>query len=211
MLLLLLVLTLPAAVQAQFNYTDNGDGTATITGYTGPGGAVTIPGRINGLLVTGIGYEAFYNGGAPQPYSLTSITIPSSVTNIGSTAFAWCGSLSSATLGNDLISIGEGAFSGCGLITITIPSRVIFIGDSAFAGCGNLTGVLFQGNAPSLGGSSVFGGDNNYVYYLAGTTGWGTTYGGRPTARWNPQVPWVYTTNNSTITIIRYTGPGGHP
>jgi hypothetical protein len=40
LLLLLLLLTLPAAVPAQFNCTDNGNGTATITGYTGSGGAV---------------------------------------------------------------------------------------------------------------------------------------------------------------------------
>ena len=26
------------------------------------------------------------------------------------------------------------------------------------------------------------------VYYLPGTTGWGTTFGGRPTVLWNPQV-----------------------
>ena len=29
-------------VQAQFNYTDNGNGTCTITGYTGAGGAVNL-------------------------------------------------------------------------------------------------------------------------------------------------------------------------
>jgi len=33
----------------------------------------------------------------------------------------------------------------------------------------------------------VFLGDNNTVYYLPGTTGWGSTFGGRPTALWNPQ------------------------
>jgi polyhydroxybutyrate depolymerase len=50
-LLLLLLLTLPAVVQAQFNYTTNN---GTITGYTGPGGAVTIPDKINGLPVTSV-------------------------------------------------------------------------------------------------------------------------------------------------------------
>ena len=30
--------------------------------------------------------------------------------------------------------------------------------------------------------------DSATVYYLPGTTGWGTTYGGRPTALWRPQV-----------------------
>jgi Tfp pilus assembly pilus retraction ATPase PilT len=43
-LLLLLLLALPAIVQAQFNYTTN-NGTITITGYTGSGGDVTIPAR----------------------------------------------------------------------------------------------------------------------------------------------------------------------
>jgi len=34
----------------------------------------------------------------------------------------------------------------------------------------------------------VFTGANNAaVYYLAGTIGWSTTFGGRPTLLWNPQ------------------------
>ena len=202
-----LLLALSATLQAQFTYTTN-NGTITIMGYTGPSGAVTIPSTINGLPVTSIGDLAFYDGYGNQPYYLTSVTIPNSVTSIGGGAFAWSG-LSSATLGNGIRSIGEGAFADCGLITITIPSRVTSIGDDAFAYCSSLTGVFFQGNAPSLGGPSVFIGDNNFVYYLSGTTGWGPTFGGRPTAPWDPQVPWICTTNNSTITIIRYIGPGG--
>ena len=75
------LLALPSAAQAQLDYTNNGDGTCAITGYTGSGGAVTIPGTINGLTVTGIGDSAFFLIG------LTSITIPASVTNIGAYAF----------------------------------------------------------------------------------------------------------------------------
>jgi len=57
----------------------------------------------------------------------------------------------------------------------------------AFYHSPGLTGVYFKGNAPSLG-SSVFAGDNKTtVYYQAGTTGWGPTFGGRPTKLWNPQ------------------------
>ena len=52
---LLLFLMLPAAVQAgDYTYTTN-NGAITITGYTGPGGVVTIPSTINGVWVTSIG------------------------------------------------------------------------------------------------------------------------------------------------------------
>ena len=72
LLLLFLFLGPPAVVQAQFNYTTN-NGTITITGYTGPGGAVTIPNTITGLPVTAIDYGAFESN-----TNLTGITIPSS-------------------------------------------------------------------------------------------------------------------------------------
>ena len=59
-----LLLLLTAAGQAQdFNYT-NTNGTITITGYTGPGGEVTIPSTIDGLPVTAIGASAFANFGS---------------------------------------------------------------------------------------------------------------------------------------------------
>jgi hypothetical protein len=47
-LLALLTLTLSAVVQDQFTFTTN---IGTITGYTGPSGAVTIPDTINGCPV----------------------------------------------------------------------------------------------------------------------------------------------------------------
>jgi BspA type Leucine rich repeat region (6 copies) len=81
MLPLLLLLAVTTGVQAQFNYTTN-NGTITITGYTGPGGAVEIPSTTNGLAVTSIGdYSLAYCS------SLTNITIPNSVTSIGADAF----------------------------------------------------------------------------------------------------------------------------
>jgi len=70
---------------------------------------------------------------------------------------------------------------------------VTSIGDGAFSACVSLMGVYFNGNAPSLG-SSVFSDDNNAtVYYLPGTTGWGATFGGRPTALWVLPYPQILT------------------
>ena len=58
-LALLLLLAFTVTAQAQFTYTVN-NGAITITGYTGPGGAVTIPDTIAGLPVTDLGSFAFF-------------------------------------------------------------------------------------------------------------------------------------------------------
>src|ERR1035441_9194164 len=119
-LLPLMLLTLPAVMQAQFNYSVN-SGTITITGYSGPGGAVAIPSSINvsgvNLPVVSIGYKAFY-----YCYNLTGVTIPNSVTSIGDDAFEWCTGLTSVTIGNSVTSIGAYAFAACGLTSVIIPN-----------------------------------------------------------------------------------------
>jgi len=48
--------------------------------------------------------------------------------------------------------------------------------------------AYFQGNAPSVDGvagsadTSIFNGESGTVFYPAGATGWGSTFGGWPTA-----------------------------
>src|ERR1043166_5400333 len=121
LLLVSLLTLLPAAVQAQFTYTTN-NGSITITGYTGPGGAVTIPSAINSLPVTTIGMVAFYFK------SVTSVTIPDSVTNIGEGAFSFCTNLTNVRIGNSVSSIGDFAFYYCdSLASVTITSHVTSI------------------------------------------------------------------------------------
>ena len=181
LLLGMLVWFLPIVVHAQYSYSNNIDGTITITGYSGSGGMVTIPSAINGKRVISLGYRAFYNN-----TTLTNVLIPDSVTNIGDDAFFSCQNLTNVTIGNN----------------------VSFIGYEAFANCFLLAKVYFNGNAPSSPGDT-FDSDtlnNPIAYYLPGTTGWGASYFGITTALW---VPFTYTTNNSVITITGYTGPGG--
>src|ERR1017187_1632845 len=121
LLSLLLLLMLPGAAQAQYYYAIT-NGTVTITGYYGSGGAVTIPNTISGLPVTSIGDEAFYEdyyGG----YHLTSITISNSVANIGYEAFGACFYLTNATIGNSVTTIGDHAFYDCtSLASVTLGS-----------------------------------------------------------------------------------------
>ena len=74
------------------------------------------------------------------------MTIPDSVTSIGSWAFKGCKGLTSVTIGNGVTSIGYSAFEGCtGLTSVTIPDSVTSIGNGAFYGCTGLTSIAFNG------------------------------------------------------------------
>ena len=108
----LTLLAMPAVVQAQFNFTTN-NGTLTITQYTGPGGAVTIPNSTNGLPIIGVGSAAFY-----QVFNLTSVTVGTNVTTIGDNAFFQCTSLSSASIPASVTNIGAGPFVDCQSLTV---------------------------------------------------------------------------------------------
>ncbi len=91
---------------------------------------------------------------------------------------------------NSVTTIGEYAFGNTSLSNLTISASVRNIGAYAFAYCSGLNGVYFESDAPGHDDSSVFySADNVTVYYLLGTSGWGATFGGRPTALWTPTIP----------------------
>jgi len=149
-LLVLLLWADPIAAQAQFTYTTNADDTLTITGYSGPGGAVTIPTNSHGLTVTSIGNSAF----ASQA-SLTKISIPGTITTIGADAFEYCFDLTNAAIATGTHSLGDSAFYYCwNLSSALIPDSVTNIGTNAFSRCARLTSVEIPLGITSLGAST---------------------------------------------------------
>ena len=119
-----------ATAPTPFTCTTN-NGALTITKYTGPGGAVTIPSTINGLPVTTIGESAFI-----YRSDLTNVTIPGTVTSIGSHAFFQCSSLMNLAIPDSVSNIGLCAFYQCsGLANAVIPESVTSIGVASFAFC----------------------------------------------------------------------------
>lgn len=117
----------------------------------------------------GIGGSAFSNTG------LTTVTLPNSLTYLGSSAFSSCKDLASISIGTGITEIPYNCFSGCnaltsvdlpehvtsigggaysycnGLVSITLPSSIQAVGASAFANCSNLEEVVIPDNVTTLG------------------------------------------------------------
>ncbi|MCX6895469.1 MAG: leucine-rich repeat domain-containing protein [Verrucomicrobia bacterium] len=151
LLVLLLGLLLPAVGQAQFRFTTN-NGAITITLYTGSGGEVIIPAMTNGLPVTSIGDSVFQN-----KFSLTSVTIPNSVTNIGNSAFNNSG-LCQVVIPSSITRFGDSAFSECGNLTNVILSEGLTgVGSAAFKYCSSLPNVVIPNSFTSIKGAAFYG------------------------------------------------------
>jgi len=163
-----------------------------INGGTPPN-QVVIPATYNGLPVTAIGSNAFYDCS-----ELTSVNIPNSVISIGEYAFFHCSNLTSVTIGSGVTSIGK----------------------EAFGWCANLTSVTFNSTISSANfDSTVFGVSGGTYYigdlrdkYLAGGAGTYTRTSGGTT--WTKQgggnLVLTLVTNStfdtSAITAIAYSG-----
>lgn len=89
---------------------------------------------------------------------VSELVIPESITEIKDNTFRGS-SVTQVTIPNSVTSIGSYAFVGCsGLTSITIPNSVTSIGDYAFSGCLEMTELRIEDSTDQLTfGLSVFG------------------------------------------------------
>ena len=154
------------------------------------GDCVSLDNVVLGNGVRNIQSFAFY--GCTK---LRTITIPSSVSSIGAPPFP-----RNPNLTEILVDPLNGGFSSLGGVlfdkdkTLLIqcpgglsgnyvaPLSVSNIGGWAFQNCEKIDSLSFRGNAPWYDSTNhIFGSFNGVIYYLDGTTGWETTFAGRPT------------------------------
>ena len=138
-----------------YNYSADGTELIVTSGENKYSGNVVIPEEVTYMnrtrKVTSIGSGAF------SECSLTSVTIPNSVTSIGDEAFYWCGGLTSVTIPNSVTSIGSSAFRECsGLTSVTIGNSVTSIGNRAFCLCSSLTSVTIPNSVTSIGDEAFY-------------------------------------------------------
>ena len=95
-----------------------------IENYSGPGGVVVVPEKINDIIVRVIGHNAFR-----EVPGLKSVTLPEGLAVIGHFAF----------------------YGNPELITVKIPKSITFVGAFAFAFCPKLKSVILPKSVMAVG------------------------------------------------------------
>ena len=153
-------------VYDNLKYTTTSDKSVTLVDGKGASGEIIIPSEVrnnkNVYTVTAIEHNAFERNNA-----ITAVTIPSSVSTIGYSAFNGCKglrrvmdasrvtemqgfeytdctNLTSVTLSGTLQKIGYRSFAGSALAHLVLPASMREIGSSAFEDCHQLRNVQFN-------------------------------------------------------------------
>jgi hypothetical protein len=147
---------------------------ARVTGADPVPESLVIPSILDGFPVKSIGDSAF------RQCSMTSVTIPNSVTNIGKSAFYYCDTLTSVEIPNSVKKVQADAFRRCSRIqsvkipghlkapsvfpdsSATITNAVVTEGstsmmDEIFYKCQSLTSITIPDSVETIGSFTICG------------------------------------------------------
>ena len=151
-----------------------------LMGYYGAETALTLPASFTAYDGTEVSEYEIYTYALYGYSELTSVTIPDSVTSIGSYAFYNCSNLTKVTLGEGVESIGTWAFSGCSkLIEVYNQSSL-----DITAGSSNYGDVAYYAKNvyTQEGGSWFTDTTEGYRFFYDGSNGYLMGYYGAETA-----------------------------
>lgn len=142
--------TIYKSPDGNFEYTIGSDGNITIGSYIGKGGKAVVPSAIGGRKVTKLANT--FNGS-----SVTSVTIPDGITELGEYVFSTCDNLTTVKLPPTITVIPKSAFAYCPkLTTVTIPENVTTIDDKAFYSCEGLTSIKIPSKVSYIGAQAFY-------------------------------------------------------
>lgn len=144
--------------EGDFLFTLLDDTYVELTKYNGNGGGVVIPETIldsstqKEYIVKTIGNNAFL-----YQSTVSTVTMPNSVTKIGEGAFNWCGA-STIVMSENIDTICARAFKGSSwyLSNINFPKKIRYIGDEAFYGLYQISNPIYLAKDVYLGDKAFY-------------------------------------------------------
>ena len=132
-----------------FTYTEEADGTLTLSLYNGTATKIVVPEKVDGKTVTGIG-RLFIASSVVK--NVTDVTLPETITTLYDYAFSRCNGLKNINLPESLSWIGNYAFyNNHSLEQINLPSNLKSIGSRAFINCTGIRELDIPVSVSSMG------------------------------------------------------------
>ncbi|SPU40581.1 S-layer domain-containing protein [Lysinibacillus capsici] len=136
-----------------FDYVDNGDGTASITGYSGTNTDLVIPTSINGLEIVEFADEAF------KGKKFTSVIVEGDIKRVGSKSFNGT-ILNSITFSGNVDLIESNAFMGAVIDSIVFKKDVGIFNNNALM-WSHIKSLTVDGNIKEIGYQAFYGINSN--------------------------------------------------
>lgn len=119
---------------------------ASIIGFEGEPEYIVVPAEIEGVPVTEIRDNAFY-----ECHTLKQIILPDSIKKIGHHCFYECSALEGIELPEYVSEIGMGCFSECSSLSyVIIPDSLEILPDSCFRNCNSLADIIIPQNITEI-------------------------------------------------------------
>ena len=113
---------------------------------------IRLPMSYQGEYSIAEGTETIVDNAFAECTGLTAVSIPNSVTQIGTNAFMNCSGLQAVTIPENVEELRNATFSGCkSLTTVSLPKGLRLIGEAAFADCVALNEITVPEGLSSLG------------------------------------------------------------